>query len=1377
MFLRKEMHKVLFVGDLYRPGQTENIVRTCNCFSPVLKEIGIDYEIHVSKQNKQETNKETFALWEQSLVGNGFKSELSALDLQGYFIIGFEISKVDINYLNKEGYNWINLSIHPLRFMDDLYFSLESSMDLDLSRNLVSTAFIDMSVKALSLRYSPDFGKEETKKTLCILGQRQDDKSVFINNTFKKLKDYTEELDCIVKEFDEVFYKPHPYNDDKKADEYIQDRYQTKTLNEDDIYKVFAQKKISSLCAISSSLLFEAKSFGIESIFLDNSPLKFGQPVSYRLLIEDETFWSKVFKTSISFNLGKLSRALPVNYLRKVYAKWGYHTEEDLLFSEINKIQKSKLNHEFHLLKQFNEGNISSLSNKISDLENCLQQTTSQVNETKAHLKEAEAQAGQAEARASRAEALAVQAETQASRAEALAVQADAHAVHSEKQASRAESFAVQAEAQAVQAEIKAARAEAQAVRVEKKAGQAEAQANRANELIEESKKLLSQAIAKNEQLASELNHIKSSRLWSFINLFFQLEDFFHQFLKNRKTYKVYRNLRVPWHKHLYRAFAVLFHKSDKPWHTHLYRFFLNLLGNEKYSESHNTRIEEKHFNKHSENKNNLLDYSKNGLKVLQITNYKIEDYNQGGKIRSYEIKNSLLKSGYDVKTLSFGLGDLDQLNDCHLEVDKSSFFTKVKDGTIADWAICDYIIEKEILWLKLKKLTKKFNPDILLLEQPFLWPIMKKLLESGFIDERCLIVNSTHNIEFQLKRCIYNDVFKGTLAQKYTSIVRAIEEDLTMHSDLTLCVSANDYEYFKNINKNSNTFIFPNGTRKCTNFNSKIWIKKFNGTKNNWIFVASWHQPNIEGIRRLIDAGLESLDSKQTKLWVLGSVIHPISKFIKDHSNKNSVVQLVGECSSEEIAGAIESATGIILPIWEGGGSNLKTAQALVSGKHILSTNYAFRGYEDFASTGSLLLTDDAKKFVKEMHFYNHSSKNVKRIGVDVLEWQNIFEELPTSIKREYFKKNSIPSITKKVYFDVTSIYNLEGEVSGITRVIKSIRPCLDYIINDFNYIIYNEKNKAFYNYNYNSNTILERVDILGNDNLIITFTDSWNLDEYFKSLYHLSIEKNKVVVFLYDCIPIVLPHSFGPGFSEIYSKWLKDIVTFDANIFTISNSSKNDFLQYVHNEGLAPNYSINVIRLGDLFETNQEQVTLNGLYLDTPFIFCVGTVEFRKNHQVILDAYRILLSEGKGKLPKIVIAGKQGWMDNNISHQIHNDPRLVDNFVLFNNLSDEQIKYLYEECLFTIYPSFYEGWGLPVAESFASGKVCILSNVSSLPEINSEVSIFCDPQDPYSWAEEIWKLVSDDKYLLSKENTVINHFKRQNWINTASEIITMLD
>ena len=1329
------MHKVLFVGDLYRPGQTENILKTCNSFSPVLKEIGIDYEIHVSKHNEKETNSVTFALWEQSLVGNGFKSELSAIDLSDYLVFGFEVSKVDINYLNQEGYDWINLSIHPLRFMDDLYFSLETSMNIDFARNSVSAGFIEMSVKSLRQRYNPSFKKQKTRKKLCILGQRQDDKSVFINNTFKKLQDYTEKLDALVKEFDEVFYKPHPYNDDPLADEFILDRYQIKRLDEEDIYKVFSLEEISSYCAISSSLLYEAKAFGLESIFLDNSPLEFSYPVSYRLLIEDKIFWSEVFKSSISYNLDNLSLALPDDYLRKVYSKWSYRTEEDLLFGEINKCQELKLNNEVNLLKKLNEENFSLFSDKISDLENQKDIFGNLVNQFKVK---------------------ATQAEEQATQAVALATQAEARASQAEARASQAEARATQAEALATQAEENAKRTE---------------------ELIEKSKELLSEAIVKQEHFAAELNHIKSRGLWRFVNLFFQLEDFFLKFLKERKRYKVYRNIRVPWHKHLYRAFAVLLHKSDKPWHTHIYRCVLSLLGSEKYSSAKNKKTKTKDTSECINKEENLNDFNKNGLKVLQFANYKVEEYNQGGKIRCYEIRNTLLESGYDVKTLSFGFGKCDQLKNYHLEVDESSFFKEVKDGTISDWAICEYILKNEFLLLNLRKLTKKFNPDIMLLEQPFLWPIVNELFEGGFIDKRCLLVNSTQNIEFKLKESIYQSVFNSTLTEEYISIVQSMEEDATRSSDITLCVSEIDYNYFKSLNNNAQTYIIPNGTKKYTDCDTEFWIKKFKGTKNNWVFVASWHKPNIEGILRLINAGLDSFDSKETKLWIFGSVVHPISEFIKDHSKRNSVIQLIGESSSSEIAGAIESSTGIILPIWEGGGSNLKTAQALVSGKYILSTNYAFRGYEEFASTESLLLTDDAKSFVKEMNSRRCSTKNINRMGVEVLEWKSILKDLPNILKREYLRKNNLPNITKKIYFDITSLHNLSGQISGITRVIKSIRPCLEYLIDDFTYIIYDERNRAFFKYDYNSSTIHERVYNLGKDNLFLSFTDSWNLDGYFNSLDHLLQRKNELVVLLYDCIPIVLPHSFGPGFEEIYTEWLNKVIDYTNSIITISNSSKNDLLKFILNQELAQNFSTNIIRLGDFFETNDEQVLQNDLSIDIPFILCVGTVEFRKNHQVILDAYRILISEGKQKLPKVVIAGKQGWMDNNISHQINNDPRLKDKFVLFNNLSDEQVKYLYEKCLFTIYPSFYEGWGLPVAESFACGKVCILSEVSSLPEINSEVSIFCDPYDPYSWAEEIWKLVSDQKYLLSKENKVINHFTRQNWINTASEIVSKLD
>ena len=129
---------------------------------------------------------------------------------------------------------------------------------------------------------------------------------------------------------------------------------------------------------------------------------------------------------------------------------------------------------------------------------------------------------------------------------------------------------------------------------------------------------------------------------------------------------------------------------------------------------------------------------------------------------------------------------------------------------------------------------------------------------------------------------------------------------------------------------------------------------------------------------------------------------------------------------------------------------------------------------------------------------------------------------------------------------------------------------------------------------------------------------------------------------------------------------------------------------------------------------------------------------------------------------------------MDNHIIHQIQFDPILNQKLVWYDDLNDTKLKYLYENCIFCVYPSIYEGWGLPVAESFASGKNCILSEVTSLPEICYETSIFANPYDPYDWAEKIEKLVFDKAYRKKKEEQIVLTYPRQNWINTTIDIVS---
>ena len=1361
------INKALFIGDIYRPGQEENVFNLCKIFSPTLKEIGVEYQVYISTHNTGETNPESFSYWEKSLVRNNFNSELSNLDLKNFIVIGFEASEVDLAYLNKIGVEWLDFSIHPLRFLDDLYLSVKTSMNLDLSKHFAGKGFIDMCVNVLLQRY-PDLIDGIKSDALCIFGQRQDDKSVFIDNKFKKLEDYLQKIDKISKNFDNIFYKPHPYNDDKNADLIIKQRYKAEIIDDQDIYRLFMSKRIKAACAISSSVLHEATYFGIESIYLDSNNIEFSTPVRYKTLIEDSKLWSEIFNVKKLPKVDLLSTVQPPNYLRKVFTSWSFKSDEDFLVERINKAQEKTIVCELELLSNANKDVFSKLEFK-------LQKSDSAALEAKKASEEATSVSGAAnkiseEAKfvSGAANKISEEAKVVSGVANKTSEEAKVASSVANKTSEEAKFVSAAANKSSEEAKLQSEKAYQNSEEAMSKAEQALAESVRVHEFVKESQKALNRSLEKVEELSSELIDIKSRYSWRLISPIYKLEEFLRSLKKSRKIIKSHKNLRVPWHTHFYRFFVSLWRRTDKPWHTHLYRTSRSLLGDEKYSPLKNLS--------NFPNKQNVaeLDISErdaNGLKIIQLANYIVEEYNQGGKIRSFEIRKALSSAGYFVETISFVLGKESRLKNNIIEVSEDDFFKKINDGTISDWAISDFVMECDVLWDSLRKYVKRFNPDVLLVEQPFLWPIAQSLISNNVVSHYCLIINSTHNIEYNLKNAIYSEVFSNHLRKKYLTHVKFIENEICKKADFTLCVSADDRNYFKQLNKKNSVHVFSNGCKFESNTIDKNWAKAFKNTKNNWVFVGSWHQPNIEGIRRLVDSGLCNLDSRKVKLWILGSVGEPIKNFIQHFNKNDTVVQIVGESSDADISNSISASTGIIIPIWSGGGSNLKTAQALLSEKQIIATTFAFRGFENYISESGVKIFDDSSDFVEELANQSFNSHKCIRKGVEKLKWENILSGLPSIVRSEYALKHSFSS-DNLFYFDVTSLHYGNGQFTGITRVVSCLNKSLRYLLDNFIPIIYVNSERVFCKYDWETQRITKsKIDFSKND-FLISCCDSWNVEGYIEAIEEIASSNSNVYLMIYDCIPYFLPHSFGPGFSKIYKTWLSQILSTDANILTISNHTKSDILSFIKAEKIDNKSVPEVVRLGDSLDRKLKEIAPD-LKIRNSFILTVGTIEFRKNHQVLLDAYRILVDKGFIDLPQLIIVGKQGWMDNGINQQSNFDPKISDKILVFNDLNDDNLDYLYENCLFTVYPSFYEGWGLPVAESFSYGKACITSNLSSMPEICSEVSIFADPHDPYDWAEKFEELISDKNNVKKYESAILEKYKRHNWNNTAVDIV----
>ena len=130
-------------------------------------------------------------------------------------------------------------------------------------------------------------------------------------------------------------------------------------------------------------------------------------------------------------------------------------------------------------------------------------------------------------------------------------------------------------------------------------------------------------------------------------------------------------------------------------------------------------------------------------------------------------------------------------------------------------------------------------------------------------------------------------------------------------------------------------------------------------------------------------------------------------------------------------------------------------------------------------------------------------------------------------------------------------------------------------------------------------------------------------------------------------------------------------------------------------------------------------------------------------------------------------------GWLVNDMIQQLHNAQFLGGKIALIESPSDADLIHLYKGCLFTLFPSLYEGWGLPVTESLALGKPCIVSNVTSLPEAGGALARYFDPEDLNDVVRVIRDTLSDRAGLAEWEARVRRDFRPVSWDASAQSLL----
>lgn len=261
-----------------------------------------------------------------------------------------------------------------------------------------------------------------------------------------------------------------------------------------------------------------------------------------------------------------------------------------------------------------------------------------------------------------------------------------------------------------------------------------------------------------------------------------------------------------------------------------------------------------------------------------------------------------------------------------------------------------------------------------------------------------------------------------------------------------------------------------------------------------------------------------------------------------------------------------------------------------------------------------------------------------------------------------------------------------------------------------------------------------------------VIVIGAGWNEPGSLEMLSKLRTERQLwLVVHLNDILPIYQPHLFADSLPKLFNPYV-DLAMRHANAITvISEATKRDVIIYCTEHKLEKP-PIHIVRLGEDVKTPQPKKPA-GFPLKDAFVLSVGTFEIRKNYFLLYQAAKLAQLEQR-EFPNIVIVGKKGWLTEDLAHVIQHDPFTHNKIIWLEGVSDAGLDWLYEHCMFTVFPSLFEGWGLPIVESLQHGKMCLTSNVSSMLEIGDGLVDYFSPYDSRSCMDKLVEYSKSGKY-----------------------------
>jgi len=257
-----------------------------------------------------------------------------------------------------------------------------------------------------------------------------------------------------------------------------------------------------------------------------------------------------------------------------------------------------------------------------------------------------------------------------------------------------------------------------------------------------------------------------------------------------------------------------------------------------------------------------------------------------------------------------------------------------------------------------------------------------------------------------------------------------------------------------------------------------------------------------------------------------------------------------------------------------------------------------------------------------------------------------------------------------------------------------------------------------------------------------LVLLDSSWHAD-FFPLAEQLKRDGVGIVSVIYDLIPLTHPQFCDAGLVRVFNHWFDWIArTADGYIAisaTIRDQVREEMLRRVGRQQVAQRW-FDYFHLGSELDQCSENARINPdlaqLFKDQAAVFLmVSTIEPRKNHGFLLDAFERVWASGSQA--RLCIAGRIGWKCEALIERIRRHPELNRRLFMFNSLDDNSLEYAYSKATALVFPSYVEGFGLPLVEAMQRGLPAMGSDIPVFREIGGEFMAYFDLNDPQSLAD----------------------------------------